>query len=127
MKILLVADQYYPPTLGGSAISSRRLVRLAITTATDEGIPYQLAVRRGGATDARALQFARTGVPCVVLGTPARYIHSHQSIIRLDDYLGCFALARALVRRLDAATVAGLTRWEGVPDFDGSPDAGRKN
>lgn len=25
MKILLVADQYYPPTLGGSAISSRRL------------------------------------------------------------------------------------------------------
>lgn len=97
--------------LDPGAVSSRPLVRLAIATAQAEGIPFQLAVRRGGATDARALQFAQIGVPCIVLGTPARYIHSHNTIIKISDYLSCFALTRALVRALDAGTVDKLTQF----------------
>jgi endoglucanase len=47
----------------------------------------------------------------VVLGVPSRYIHSHNAIIDLNDYLHMVALTQALVRRLDAGRVAGLTRF----------------
>ncbi|RYD32109.1 MAG: M20/M25/M40 family metallo-hydrolase, partial [Verrucomicrobiaceae bacterium] len=99
--------------LDPSAIMNRRLVDLVVDTARAEGIPHQVAVRRSGGTDAKSLQFIREGVPCVVLGTPARYIHSHNSLIRIDDYLAAVRLTAAVARRLDTATVAGFTDWLG--------------
>lgn len=107
-------------TLGGgvqirvldpTALMNRRLVELAVDTAESLGIPYQVAVRRSGGTDAKSFQFHETGVPSVVLGTPARYIHSHNSLLHLEDYLNAVRLTTALVRRLDSDTVAGLSRW----------------
>ena len=70
-----------------------------------------MAVRKSGGTDAKSFQFTGTGVPCVVLGVPARYIHSHNSIIDINDYLSAVQLVLALVKKLDAATVAGFTAW----------------
>lgn len=99
--------------LDPSAIMNRRLVDFVVDTARAEGIPHQVAVRRSGGTDAKSLQFIREGVPCVVLGTPARYIHSHNSLIRIDDYLSAVRLTAAVVRRLDTAAVAGFTDWLG--------------
>jgi endoglucanase len=46
-----------------------------------------------------------------VLGVPARYIHSHNSIIDINDYLAMVSLTTALVRRLDESTVASLTTY----------------
>jgi putative aminopeptidase FrvX len=97
--------------LDPSAIMNRRLVNLVTDTAAEEGIPHQPAVRKTGATDAKSFQFNGTGVPCVVLGTPARYIHSHNSIININDYLGAVRLVCAVVKKLNAATAAGLTSW----------------
>ena len=97
--------------LDPTALMNRRLVELAVSTATSLGIPYQLAVRRGGGTDAKSYQFHETGVPCLVLAPPARYIHSHNSVLHLEDYLNTVRLTAALVRRLDAGTVASLTDW----------------
>ena len=94
-----------------SAIMNPRLAELAIRTAREEGIPHQVAVRRSGGTDAGSFHLAGEGIPSVVLGVPARYIHSHNSIIDLNDYLHLVALTTALVRRLDEATVRGLTRF----------------
>ena len=94
-----------------SAIMNPRLAELTIRTAKEEGIPYQVTVRRGGGTDAGSFHLAGEGIPSVVLGVPARYIHSHNSIIDVNDYLHMVALAEALVRRLDDSTVAGLTRY----------------
>lgn len=94
-----------------SAIMNPRLAELAIRTAREEGIPHQVTVRRGGGTDAGSIHLAGEGVPTVVLGVPARYIHSHNSIIDLNDQLHLVALTTALVRRLDEATVRGLTRF----------------
>ena len=94
-----------------SAIMNRRLVNFVVETARTEGITHQLAVRKSGGTDAKSFQFAGTGVPCVVLGTPARYIHSHNSIIDINDYLSAVRLVCAVVRRLDAQTVAAFTAW----------------
>ncbi len=97
--------------LDPSALMNRRLVDLVVETAEAGGIPYQVAVRRSGGTDAKSFQFHETGVPSVVLGTPARYIHSHNSLLHLEDYLNAVRLTAAVVRRLDAGTVAGLSRW----------------
>ena len=97
--------------LDPTAIMNRRLVQLVADTARAEGIPHQMAVRKSGGTDAKSFQFTGTGVPCVVLGVPARYIHSHNSIIDVNDYLSVVRLVCAVVKQLDAATVAGFTAW----------------
>ncbi len=94
-----------------SAITNPRLARLAIETARAEGIPHQVTVRRSGGTDAGSFHVANEGVPSIVLGVPARYIHSHNAIIDLNDYLQMVALTIALVRRLDEESVAGLVTY----------------
>ena len=97
----------YDPT----AIMNPRLVDLTLEVAAAQGIPCQLAVRRTGGTDARSFQSHELGVPVIVLGVPARYIHTHNAVIDLADLQACVDLAVALVRRLDAPTVAGLTHY----------------
>ena len=98
--------------LDPTALMNRRLVDLVLETARTEGIPHQLAVRRSGGTDAKSYQFYETGVPCIVLAPPARYIHSHNSILQLEDYLNTVRLTASVVRRLNSATVTGLTDWQ---------------
>jgi endoglucanase len=94
-----------------TAIANPRLARLAIETARAEGIAHQVTVRRTGGTDAGSFHLANDGVPSIVLGVPARYIHSHNAIIDVNDYLHLLALTIALVRRLDQETVAELTAY----------------
>lgn len=94
-----------------SAIANPRLAALAIDLARAENIPHQVTVRRSGGTDAGSFHLANHGVPCIVLGVPARYIHSHNAIIDLSDYLHMITLVIALVRRLDEDTVEGLTAY----------------
>jgi len=94
-----------------SAITNPRLARLAIETALEEGIAHQVTVRRSGGTDAGSFHLANEGIPSIVLGVPARYIHSHNAIIDINDYLQMLALTVALVRKLDANTVSGLTEY----------------
>lgn len=97
--------------LDPSAISSRRLVRLVQEVAADADIPVQLAVRRGGGTNASVVQQHGRGVPSVVIGVPSRYIHTHVTLINWEDYQATLDLLLALVPRLDADTVAGLVAF----------------
>lgn len=97
--------------LDPTAIMNHRLVQLVAGIAKAEGIPYQMAVRKSGGTDARSFQRSGTGVPAVVLGVPARYIHSHNSVIDINDYLAAVRLVMAVARKLDAAAAAALTAW----------------
>ena len=94
-----------------SAIMNPRLVRFAEEIAQKEGIPYQITVRDSGGTDAGSFHLANEGVPSIVLGTPARYIHSHNAIICADDYHAMVALANAMSQSLNEETVAGFTRY----------------
>ena len=68
-----------------------------------------MAVRRSGGTDAKSIHLHRGGVPTVVIGVPARYIHSHVSLIHWQDYLNTARLVCELVARLDSAAVENLT------------------
>lgn len=94
-----------------TAIANPRLARLAIEIAASENIPHQVTVRRSGGTDAGSFHLANDGIPSLVLGVPARYIHSHNAIIDLNDYLHLITLVIALVRRLDRDTVDSLTAY----------------
>lgn len=91
-------------------IPNLKLRDLVMDTAKKLKLPLQLSAIEGGATDGARIHLHRAGVPTVVLGVPARHIHSHTSIIHRGDYDGALKLAVALIRKLDAATVAGLTK-----------------
>ena len=97
--------RFFDPT----AISNRRLVRLTEEVARQHEVPLQIAVRRSGGTDASSIHRHAHGVPTVVIGVPARYIHTHTSLIHWQDYVQARHLVLELVLRLDEKTVAGLT------------------
>lgn len=82
---------------------------LVIDTAAELCIDLQLSTMAGGATDGSRIHLHRTGVPTVVLGVPTRHIHSHSGIMHRDDYDRLLELLKALIEKLDAETVAGLT------------------
>ena len=91
-----------------SSIPNRRLRDLVIDTAAEMEIPLQFeAIERGG-TDAGRIHMTGEGVPSISMGVPARYIHSHVSIIDKRDYEATVTLLVALVQKLDAKTVAAL-------------------
>jgi putative aminopeptidase FrvX len=96
--------------LDPSMIANQSLARLAVNTAEKRGIPYQVAVREGGGTDGREIQRFGSGVPCVVIGVPVRYAHSHQGILSLQDLRSTVRLVKALLYELDETTVNELKR-----------------
>lgn len=101
--------RFYDPT----AISNRKLVRFVQEVARDAQIPVQTAVRRSGGTDANTIHRHGEGVPTVVLGVPARYIHTHVAIIHWDDYCATRALLLELIPRLDRDRVASFVDYTG--------------
>ncbi|GLI34102.1 M42 family metallopeptidase [Desulforhabdus amnigena] len=94
-----------------SAIMNRRFVQFAVQVAETNKVRYQLAVRKSGGTDARVIHLNGTGVPTIVLGVPARYIHTHNAVIHMEDYLSALELVLQLAESLDAATVESFTAF----------------
>jgi len=92
-----------------TSIPNRGLFDLVVDTARKIKVPLQFeSVERGG-TDAGRIHMTGQGVPCISMGVPARYIHSHVSMIDRRDFDATVKLLVALVKRLDKKTVAGLT------------------
>ncbi|MCP4426923.1 MAG: M42 family metallopeptidase [Chloroflexi bacterium] len=90
-------------------IPNVKLRDLVVETAASLGIPLQFSVMTGGGTDGSAIHLHGTGVPTVVIGVPARHIHSHNAIIHRDDYDNAVKLVTAVVAQLDKNTVISLT------------------
>jgi endoglucanase len=99
-----VQIRLYDPTM----IANPRLCELVVETAKANHIPHQIAVRTSGGTDGGAIHQTGRGAPSVVLGVPARYIHSHVSIINIDDYQAALDLLLHLIPRLDQDAVNSL-------------------
>ena len=91
-----------------TSIPNRGLFDLVVDTAAKLKIKLQFeSVERGG-TDAGRIHMTGQGVPSLSMGIAARYIHSHVSIISRKDYEATVKLLVAVVKRLDAKTVAKL-------------------
>jgi endoglucanase len=94
----------------GSLIPNLKLRNLFVDVAEQEGIPFQYDSVSAGGTDGGRLQLAGSGVPTINIGIPARYIHSAASMVNRDDFENASRLLVAVLRRLDADTVADLKR-----------------
>lgn len=99
-----VQIRLFDPTM----IAAPRLADFVVEIAKTNDIAHQIAVRSSGGTNAGALHQAPGGVPSIVLGVPTRYIHSHASIIDLDDYLAMRELVGKVIGALDADRVRSL-------------------
>jgi putative aminopeptidase FrvX len=90
-------------------IPNIKLRNLVIDTAAEQDIAVQFSAMPGGATDGGAIHLHGTGVPTIVIGVPARHIHSHGAILHRDDYDEAVRLLTAVIAKLDATTVSSLT------------------
>lgn len=96
------------PLLGfydSSMIPHLNLRDFVIDTAKEHHIPYQTDIMPGGGTDAGKFHMTHNGVPSMVISVPARYIHSHVSIVSRDDLDLAVKLLVALIKKLDEKTV----------------------
>lgn len=75
-----------------------------LTTAEEAGIKYQYYAAKGG-TDAGTAHLKNGGIPSTTIGVCARYIHSHQTLYAMDDFLQAQAFLQAIVKKLDRSTV----------------------
>lgn len=67
-------------------------------------IPYQYFISQGG-TDAGRVHTSNSGIPSAVIGVCARYVHTHASILHVDDYAAAKELITKLVRTTDKTTL----------------------
>ncbi|MGC9195457.1 MAG: M42 family metallopeptidase [Syntrophobacteraceae bacterium] len=90
--------------MDASAILNREFIGFVTQTAENNSIPYQLCVRRKGGTDAAPIHLHACGVPTVVIAVPSRYIHTHNTIVDISDYLNTVKLLVKLIEALDKET-----------------------
>ncbi|MFW9900570.1 MAG: M42 family metallopeptidase [Candidatus Thorarchaeota archaeon] len=81
-----------------SVISNPKVNNRLIKNAEHENIQYQYKKPRYGGTDAGKIQFSRRGVPSTVVSVPCRYIHSPNSLLKLDDIYKTIQLIEAFIR-----------------------------
>lgn len=89
-------------------ITNPRFQRFALDLGERLGIPVQEGVRSGGSTNGAPIHLSRCGVPCIVVGLPVRYIHTHYGIAAYTDFEQSVRLVTELLRRLDGGVIAGF-------------------
>jgi endoglucanase len=98
--------------IDSSAILNRRFTEFVLETAEKNSIPFQVAVRRKGGTDAAPIHLHASGVPTVVIGIPSRYVHTHNTIIDISDYLGALKLLHKLIEVIDGETAGRISAFD---------------
>ena len=93
-------------------ISNTAFAEFAEKTAREEGIPYQISVRRGGGTNAGTISLKEGAVPTLILSVPCRYVHTHCGFCAPEDIEAAIRLAAAVIRRLDADAVRHICRQD---------------
>lgn len=89
----------------GGMVSHPGFIKYAKKIAEEKGIKYQVAVRRSGSTDGSVIHTTGKAVPCLVLGIPSRYAHTHYCYLAKEDLEATIALATAIVESMNADTI----------------------
>ncbi|WP_163581673.1 M42 family metallopeptidase [Gracilibacillus saliphilus] len=90
-----------------SMITHHGVRDFVLDTAESNNIPYQYFISQGG-TDAGSVHLSNQGVPSAVIGICSRYIHTHASIIHVDDYQAAKELLLKLVKQTDKNTLDAI-------------------
>lgn len=88
-------------------VTHKGMREFVLDMAETHDIPYQYFVSPGG-TDAGRVHTSNEGVPSAVIGICARYIHTHASIVHVDDYAAAKELLTKLVKASDWSTVKSI-------------------
>jgi endoglucanase len=86
-----------------SMIPNPKFRKFVISVAEEEKIKWQTAFLPFGGTDAGAIHLSGIGAPSVFVGVPTRHVHSHHSMLDLDDVEQAVNLMIAVIKRLDEA------------------------
>ena len=86
-------------------ITHPRFQRYALDLGERLGIPVQSGVRSGGSTNGAPIHLSNMGVPCIVIGIPVRYIHTHYGIAAHQDLENAARLAAEIIRSLNADVI----------------------
>jgi endoglucanase len=97
--------------LDATMIPHLRLRDRVMEVAEDLKIQIHMETMTGGGTDAGKIHLFRRGVPSLVVGVAARYIHSHVSMVSKDDVRQTVRLLVEVIRRLDQQEMEGLVRY----------------
>ncbi|UOE93486.1 M42 family metallopeptidase [Alkalihalobacillus sp. LMS39] len=92
-----------------SMITHQGMKEFVLDTAETNNIPYQYFISQGG-TDAGRVHISNNGVPSIVVGVCSRYIHTHASIIHVDDYAAAKELLTKLVLTTDKNAVEFINK-----------------
>ena len=83
-----------------STIYDRGLYDLAFSVANDNGIPIQTKTAVAGGNDAGAIQTAGNGARVIAISLPCRYIHSANSVVKMEDIENTRKLLKELLSKL---------------------------
>ena len=89
-------------------ITNPRFQAFALDIARELKIPHQEGVRTGGSTNAGIIHINGKAVPCIVIGIPSRYIHTHYSMASFSDFENSVKFACEIIRRLNGEIIAGF-------------------
>lgn len=91
-----------------SMITNPRFQKFALDLAKELGIPVQASVRKGGGTNGAVINLVNRGVPCIVIGIPVRYAHTHYGYSAYEDFVSAKKLALELIKHLNKEIIASF-------------------
>ena len=87
--------------MDSSVISNPEFIAFAKEIGEKNNIPYQCTVRRRGSNDAGKIHlFTGTNIPCLVLGIPCRYVHTHYNWCAQSDVDATVNMAAEVIKAL---------------------------
>ncbi len=85
-------------------VSNKNLIKQVKEVAAKNKIEYTIDSMTGGGTDAGAVQLAKDGVKAMTISIPSRYMHSHNSIIDVNDVSSVADLVIEFAKEFDRKT-----------------------
>ena len=95
-----------------SMIPNTKFRDFAVNTAEEIGINLQYNVLSGYGQDGAEMQKTNSGCPVINITVPTRYLHSHNSVIDLNDVVDAIELTTALIKKMDQKTVSSIQTFE---------------
>ncbi|MBP1551794.1 MAG: M20/M25/M40 family metallo-hydrolase [Oscillospiraceae bacterium] len=86
--------------LDNGMISNPQFIAFARELCEKYNIKAQYAVRKGGSTNASSIHLANEGCPCLVIGVPSRFAHTHYGYAHIDDMEAAVELAVRVIENL---------------------------
>lgn len=86
-------------------VSNPQFIKFAKEIGAQNNIKMQFAVRKAGSTNAASIHLANNGCPCLVIGVPSRYAHTHYGYAHMDDLNAAVDLAVKVIEKLNTNSI----------------------